>query len=126
MNGLIVDAPPIDNILVGKKTWEMRSTVVKRRGLIALIRKGSGQIVGVANLTDCKGPLSTQDMLANISEHLIAEERIRSGEVAKWRYAWVMKQVQSLPRPVRYTHPSGAVIWVNLDDSASKQVLDQI
>jgi len=45
IKGLIIDTPHIDNILSGQKTWEMRSTQTKQRGLVALIRKGSGTVV---------------------------------------------------------------------------------
>jgi hypothetical protein len=41
VDGLVIDKPWIDLILDGKKTWEMRSTLTKKRGKIALIRKGS-------------------------------------------------------------------------------------
>ena len=37
-------------MLSGKKTWEMRST--RNRGPIGLIRKGSGQVVGIADIVD--------------------------------------------------------------------------
>jgi hypothetical protein len=114
IKGLIIDAPPIDNILSGRKTWEMRSTATKQRGPVALIRKGSGKVVGVAEIIDSIGPLSDADILANQDKHLISQERIRSGAVAKWKHAWILKNVRSLERPVSYRHPSGAVIWVNL------------
>jgi hypothetical protein len=120
---LIIDTPHIDNILSGKKTWEMRSTATKQRGLVALIRKGSGVVAGVAEIMDSKGPLSKDEMLANLSKHLISKERIESGVVEKWKHAWVMARAQPLPRAVRYTHPSGAVIWVNLDAAVVAAVL---
>ena len=31
-------------------------------------------------------------------------------------HAWVFQDAAPLPRPVRYDHPPGAVIWVNLDE----------
>ena len=55
--GLVIKSPAIDKILLGIKTWEMRSKSTQVRGPIALIKKGSGQIVGIANLVDVKGPL---------------------------------------------------------------------
>ena len=51
--GLIIDAPWIDHILEGRKDWEMRSQATSVRGWIGLIRKGSGQVVGIARLVDC-------------------------------------------------------------------------
>lgn len=112
--GLIIDTPPIDRILNGIKTWEMRSTATKVRGRIALIRKGSGTVVGTAELVDCVGPLTTDQMLENQQHHQIDPSRIRSGEVAKWKHGWVLTNVRKLAAPVPYAHPSGAVIWVTL------------
>ena len=120
--GLVIDAPPIDRILDGIKTWEMRSTATKVRGRVALIRKGSGTIVGTAEIVDCVGPLSPDQMLQNHERHRIDPARIRSGEVAKWKYAWVLANVRRLPAPVPYVHPSGAVIWVNLDEESSSRI----
>lgn len=120
--GLIIDAPPIDRILAGEKTWEMRSTSTKQRGTIALIRKGSGMVVGTAEVVDSRGPLSRAEMLANVALHRIEPARIESGAVDKWKYAWVLRNVRRLTRPVPYTHPSGAVIWVALDASVERQI----
>jgi hypothetical protein len=52
VKGLIIDEPWIGLILLGNKTWEMRKTACHHRGRIALIRKGSGRIVGTADLIE--------------------------------------------------------------------------
>ena len=49
---LIIKSIPIDKILAGTKTWEMRSTPTKTRGRIGLIKSKSGKIWGQANLVD--------------------------------------------------------------------------
>jgi hypothetical protein len=113
--GLIIKSPYIDRILAGTKTWEMRSTHTKVRGPIALIRKGSGQIIGMANLVDSKGPLSDQEKIDNINQHQISIERLQSGDTAKWNVAWILEKAQSLNSPVHYKHRNGAVIWVTLE-----------
>lgn len=120
--GLIIDTPPIDRILSGKKTWEMRSSATQQRGRIALIRKGSGLVVGTVEIVGCEGPLNPDQMLAAHDKHMIDPDRIRSGEVAKWKYGWVLRNVKPLSKPVPYRHPSGAVIWVNLDPEVSAQL----
>lgn len=120
--GLVIDSPPIDRILAGQKTWEMRSTATKQRGRFALIRKGSGLIVGTVEIVGCEGPLTPEQMLENQSLHMIDPARIRNGEVAKWTHAWVLRDVRPLARPVPYRHPSGAVIWVTLDPSTAAQL----
>jgi hypothetical protein len=50
MKGLIIKEPWISLILSRKKTWELRSRDTRVRGRIALIRKGSGTVIGVAEL----------------------------------------------------------------------------
>lgn len=113
--GLIIKSPYIDKILAGTKTWEMRSSNTNQRGPIALIKQGSGQIVGIAYLVGVKGPLSQQDKLNAINKHQMSEERLNSGDTDKWNIAWILENVQSLVNPVNYQHPNGAIIWVNLE-----------
>lgn len=123
LKGLIIDSPHIDNILCGKKRWEMRTTGTKQRGTIALIKKGSGQVVGTARLIDSRGPLSEAEMLSNVHQHLIQPDRLRTPGVEKWRHAWVLDDATYLPRPVPYRHPKGAVIWVNLEPDVIERVI---
>lgn len=113
---LIIASPYIERILSGAKTWEMRSTATKLRGRIGLVRKGSGLVVATANLVDSIGPLSQDQMLTQTDRHRIESERILSGAVDKWKFAWVLNGVQVLHKPVPYAHPAGAVIWVALDE----------
>ena len=119
---LIIDTPHIDRILRGEKTWEMRSTKTQQRGRVALIRKGSGQVIGTVSIVGCRGPLSRDEMLAAHAKHRIDSARIESGAVDKWKYAWEVADPVLLPQPVPYVHPAGAVIWVNLDETVCAAV----
>lgn len=129
---LIIDEPWIDYILDGNrgvpKDWEMRSTNTKLRGPIGLIEKGTGKIVGVAELTDTKGPLERDQMLSARPHHQIPSDTIKSGDVDKWNHAWVLENTHRLRTPIRYDHPPGAVIWVKLgkreQDELSKALED--
>jgi len=112
---LLIKSPHIEKILSGIKTWEMRSTATKIRGKIGLVMSGSGKIYGSANLVDCIGPLSPDDKLKSQHLHQISPERLLLPEVAKYKYAWVLQDVEKFPIPRAYAHPSGAVIWVNLE-----------
>ncbi|MCW2275305.1 ASCH domain-containing protein [Rhodoblastus acidophilus] len=114
--GLVIDTPWIDQILAGKKTWEMRSRATSQRGWIGLIRKGSGQVVGLARLDDCGPTLSRHEMLATIDKHGIPERHIADGAGAKWTTPWKFGEVKRLAPPVPYRHKLGAVTWVLLDD----------
>lgn len=120
--GLIIKSPYIDRILAGSKTWEMRSSATQVRGLIALIKKGSGQVVGVANLVDVRGPLTKQEKLSSIDKHQISLDRLESGETEKWNTAWILENAQPLIMPVNYQHPNGAVIWVNLEPRVQEKL----
>jgi hypothetical protein len=122
MKGLIIGSPQIDKILAGKKTWEMRSTATKQRGLIALIRKGSGTVVGVAHLVDSMGPLEKKEMLDNEHRHQISPDRLDLPKICTYRHAWVLEKVRAFQLPINYSHPSGAVIWVNLDAQTAARI----
>lgn len=123
IKGLIIDTPHIDRILSGQKIWEMRSSQTKQRGTIALIKKGSGQIYGLVDLVGSLGPFTHDQMLDNQLNHMISSEQLADPKVAKWNNAWVLKNVVQLRNPVPYKHPSGAVIWVNLDEATSQAVM---
>jgi hypothetical protein len=121
-SGLIIAEPWISMILNGVKTWEMRTTPTRKRGRIALIRKGSGQVVGTANLVDSFGPLTRQQMLDSVDRHGVPADLIRSGSVDSWVYPWVLADVARIDPPVAYAHPPGAVIWLTLDSSSAESV----
>ena len=119
--GLIIADPWIGYILGGTKDWEMRSTGASHRGWFGLIRKGTGEIYGVARLIDVGAPLSPAEMIATFGHHRIPEHMIRSGEVAKWNMPWKLADVRQFDSPVPYRHKSGAVTWVELDGSEDHQ-----
>lgn len=127
MKALIVDEPWMSYILKGEKTWEMRKRQCKIRGPIALIRKGSGQVVGVAEVTDSLPPVTTlTDFAAAESKHRIPPTRQPRSFADGWTNPWVLAKAQPLARPVRYRHPSGAVIWVNLEPGVVEQIEGQL
>jgi hypothetical protein len=124
--GLVIDAPWIDLILSGEKTWEMRTTAASHRGWFGLIRKGSGAVYGVAHLDESGTPLSTIEMLATVDRHRIPEHAIRDGAVAKWTTPWKLSAVKRLVLPIQYRHKPGAVTWVLFDDDVSKAIALQL
>lgn len=114
---LIIDTPWIDLILAGEKVWEMRSRNCSIRGRIGLIRKGSGQIVGIAEMGECLGPFSEAELRQQRDKHAITEDRmLDEAWMSKWNHAWVLKNVEVLSEPVPYSHPNGAVTWVNIGE----------
>ncbi|WP_158044868.1 ASCH domain-containing protein [Skermanella pratensis] len=127
MKALIVDEPWIGLILRGDKTWEMRKTGCSHRGEIALIRKGSGHVVGIARVTDSRPHLATIEAYAEAEPfHRIPVERQQKAFADGWRVPWVLADARPLPQPVAYRHPSGAVIWVNLLPDVVARIRSQV
>jgi len=112
-SALIIKEKWLELILSSKKNWEIRGSATSKRGKIALIQSGSGKIYGYADLVDCIGPLSSNDLLKNLRKHKILKKNIKSIRYKK-PYAWVLKNVKCLKTPKNYIHPQGAIIWVNL------------
>jgi len=127
VKGLIVDEPWIGLILSGSKTWEMRKTASHHRGQIALIRKGSGQVVGTAEMVDSLPSIENSNDYAGAEhEHRIPPSRQAQAFLDGWRTPWVLRNARRFANPIPYDHPNGAVIWVNLDDSVSNAIQAQI
>lgn len=121
MKGLVIESKWVDLILDGKKTWELRSSATSVRGIIALIKKGTGHIYGLAKISGVRGPLTERELLESQNRHQVPQGFWQPFEDFKWRFAWELEELVKLDKPVPYTHPNGAVIWVNLsDDVASK------
>lgn len=127
LKGLLIAEPWIGRILSGRKTWEMRRQACHYRGPIALIRSGSGKVVGVAEVVDSLPSLDTrEDYAAAEPYHAIRPDEQAAAFEARWKTPWVLVNVRSLASPVPYKHSSGAVIWVNLDDAVTAAINAQI
>lgn len=120
MKALIIDEPWMSLLLSGKKTWEMRSRHTSIRGRIALIRKGSGRVVGVADVVGSIGPFDAIAWRAHQSRHRIPLDRQEA--TANWNVAWVLERARPLVRAIPYEHPNGAVTWVNLSNEVARQL----
>jgi hypothetical protein len=94
------------------------------RGRIGLIRKGSKKVIGVADLVGTLPKLSPADLKASFGKHRIPENEI--GQDFKHSTAWVLQRPRPLLEPVPYSHPAGAVIWVNLDPGVTAMVEQQL
>ena len=117
-SALIIKKEWLDLILTGSKTWELRSVATKKRGLIGLIESGSGLIVGTANLVDVMPKIETESVLNETWINHRFDLGDDSFECFKWRFPWVFSEAERLLLPVPYSHPMGAVTWVNLESGA--------
>jgi hypothetical protein len=107
MKGVVIDEPWIGMILLGEKQWEMRPRSTRHRGAIALVRKGSGTVVGVADLVDCLSPLSVDEYRASEAFHRIPPEQ-QPVAARRWPRPWILRNVCQLSIPVPYRHKFGA------------------
>ena len=126
MKGLLVRKPWIDEILAGRKTWELRGSSTQNLGTIALIESGSGLVVGTCELVDVEGPLSMADLRRNVRKHRVPISRLRGKLRYKRTHAWVLQDARRLEKPVPYRHPQGAVIWVQLSRRATARVTGKL
>lgn len=122
---LIIDEPWISRIINGEKDWEMRSTSSRIRGPIGLIRKGSLQVVGIADFHHVSGPYDNQQLGVNTHHHTIPSVMFDEPGY-KWRYAWELRDAQALAIPVSYQHKNGAVTWVELNPEAAEMISQQL
>lgn len=124
--GLIIRSPWIDHILADRKTWEIRSKATKIRGPIALIRGGSGLVVGKAELVDSLGPFTFGQLRSRQDKHSVPVDALLPfmRRYKDRAHAWVLDNVVAFKQPIPYDHPSGAVIWVTLSDQVLRPSIE--
>ena len=122
LSAIPIREPWIDMILLGKKKWEIRSKFTKKLGPVALIKAGSGTVVGTATLADL---IQLTPKLAYEKTDIMGFRKLTREEANTivGKYAWVLKEVIKFKTPVPYKHPSGAITWVILDEPTTKKVL---
>lgn len=109
MKALIVKKEWLEKIFNDNKTWELRSRNTKIRGKIKLIESGSGTIIGECELVDSI-KITEKDFFDNLNKHKVNDVSV----LKKWNYAWVIKNARKYDKAIKYNHPKGAVIWVNI------------
>ena len=117
-HGLLILKEPLDKILLGTKTWEIRGKATARRGPIALIESKSGHVVGTCDVVDVMGPLTLAALRRNARCTGFRPSQLPYPKT----YAWVLHSARRLTEPVPYSHPSGAVIWVRLEARVARQL----
>lgn len=95
------------------------------RGTIGLIPSQSGTIIGACDVVDCVGPRSASMFRENAAKAAMLPSEAKLGSYAK-TYAWVLANPKYLKKPVPYKHPSGAVIWVCLEESIERAIRRQL
>ncbi len=121
MHGLLIKAEFLERMFAGRKDWEIRGSRTAVRGLVALIESGSGTVVGTAVVKGVEGPLTLRALRANARRAGCPPSDFRRKPYRR-TFAWVLDDFRRLRRPVPYTHPPGAVIWVKLSSRIARQV----
>jgi len=121
LRALIIKKPWVDKILAGTKTWEIRGSRTDIRGTIGLIESRSGNVVGFCEVIDCIGPLTAEEYRRNARRAGMLPAEANLGGY-KYTFAWVLANARRFKTPVPYRHPSGAVIWVALDEATERAV----
>lgn len=106
---LIVRAPYAGWIVDGLKPLEMRSTGTSIRGRIGIIEARTGLIIGEAVLEDVM-KLGEKEKKDFQRFHKVEDLSL----LDKWTFGWFLTNPRRYKTPVKYTHPSGAVIWVKI------------
>lgn len=122
MHGLIIREPWIGFILSGEKTWELRTTQAPRRGRIGLIRKGTGMVVGVADIIDSLPKLDAVSLPATRIQHRVPPDLDATVLKAGWLHPWVLGNIRNLSRPIVAEQRPGQVIWVPLSPSVVRLI----
>jgi hypothetical protein len=123
LRGLLVRDPYASQLLAGEKIWEIRGRPTHIRGPILIIKSGTGQVFGTADLVRVLGPLELEDLV--VAPELPRQEREAfrcSGLPYPKTYAYVLSNPRLFAKPIPYRHPSGAVTWVRLPDLDLKAV----
>src|SRR5689334_2118634 len=93
----------------------MRTTPAPRRGRIALIRKGTGLVVGTAEIADSLPPLNATALATTRDRHRIPPGLDAEVLAAGWLNPWVLRDVRRLPMiaSLRVT-PHIGTTWPNM------------
>lgn len=115
---LIIKKEWLDLIFSGIKNIEIRSSNTKIRGKIGLIESKSGLILGACEIVN--SILIDKDNLDFILKNSCLYSKEKLDVFYKKPYAWMLDNVIKFKEPIKYRHPQGAIIWIDL----SKQNID--
>lgn len=111
---LLIREPWVSMIIGGDKTWELRRSSTRVRGVVGLTPSGSGEIAGRADLVAVHGPFAPKDLREHHDKHRVGDEFLDDYAAGKPLYGWEFRDAHRFESPALYDHPQGAVIWVKL------------
>lgn len=99
-------------ILKGEKTGEIRGSICKHRGTVALIESGSNLILGTVDIVDCVQ--ITNELEWNLLKAKHCVNVPFQNLMYNKTYMWVLENPQKFDTPVECANrKAGQVIWVN-------------
>src|SRR3989442_13404456 len=96
---LIIRPEPIDRVLAGTKTWQIRTRPTNIRGPIGLIASRSGLVVGTCELVDVKGLLTYGEFRRNGRKWGGRPSDVGRGDHLRF-YAWVLRKARRFRKAI--------------------------
>lgn len=110
MDGLIIKAPYIGWILAGEKDIELRGFNTTKRGKIALIQSGTGQVIGEVEILETI-KIETNNQYESLrARHCVGANRKDIKYKTLW--GWVLSNPIKYNEPIRYSQKKGQQVWV--------------
>ena len=122
IKGLIIKEKWLIRMFEDRKLWEIRNSATNIRGKVYLIQSGTKQIVGECKIIDC---IKLDEDTFENNRHIHTIEKKFAELSYNHPYAWIIEKgsAKRYSKPISYNHPSGAIIWVNLDGKCDSDLL---
>ena len=120
-------------ILDKQKSWELRGNPTRKRGTVAIAISGTSMLWGSVKIVDCVKiaervdgsfrsllplPLNCFQSLHQVSDW----DSVKYSQI----FAWVLADPVRYESPRGYTHPQGAIGWVNLAKPKKQQTKNSV
>lgn len=109
-HGLILKEKWLQLVLLGLKTLEIRGKSTKKRGVIGLIKSGTGKVFGQVKIVD-SFVIDRANFHLYRDRHYVADS---SNVPYKTIHGWSLAEPITYDVPVAYDHCRGAQTWVVL------------
>jgi len=122
MDGLIVKQPFANQIIEGKKTWELRSrSAPKEKINKEILLLTSGNALGKIKITKCFTATKWK-LIKNRMKH---QSDVKDLPKYSYSHVWEVNVTKKFSNPKKYSHPIGARVWVKNVDYKKQSKLSQ-
>jgi hypothetical protein len=120
-------------ILDKRKSWELRGSPTRKRGAVAIAVSGTSMLWGSVKIVDCVKIAERVDgslksllplpLSCFLSLHQVSDwDSVKYSEI----FAWVLTHPVRFESPKPYTHPQGAIGWVDLAKPKNQQTKNSV